>query len=66
VARIASLEGEERDATAALADPALYQDFARAKPLIERQHAAKAELERLYAEWEEASAALLALQAEVG
>jgi len=63
-ARIAALEGEEREATAALADPALYQDFARAKPLIERQHAAKVELERLYTEWEEASANLLALQAE--
>ena len=41
----------EREATEALADPALYQDFARAKPFIERQHAAKAELEALCAEW---------------
>ncbi len=62
-ARIAALEGDERDATAALADPALYQDFARAKPLIERQRAAKDELARLYAEWETASAELEALQA---
>ncbi len=59
--RIAALEQDERDATAALADPALYQDFARAKPLIERQHAAKEELERLYAEWEEAQERLAAL-----
>jgi ATP-binding cassette, subfamily F, member 3 len=61
-ARIAELEQDERDATAALADPALYQDFARAKPLIERQHAAKEELARLYAEWETASEALAAVQ----
>ena len=53
-ARIAALEAEEREVTGALADPALYQDFARAKPLIERQRAAKDELERLYAAWEAA------------
>jgi ATP-binding cassette subfamily F protein 3 len=51
-ARIAELEGKERDATAALADPALYQDFARAKPWIEAQRAAKEELAGLYARWE--------------
>jgi ATP-binding cassette subfamily F protein 3 len=44
--------------TGALADPALYQDFARAKPLIERQRAAKDELERFYAAWEEAQGRL--------
>ena len=53
-ARIHALEQEERAATEALADPALYQDFARAKPLIERQHSAKEELAGLYAEWEAA------------
>jgi ATP-binding cassette, subfamily F, member 3 len=53
-ARIAALEAEERETTAALADPALYQDFARARPLIERQAAARSELERRYAEWEAA------------
>jgi ATP-binding cassette subfamily F protein 3 len=57
-ARIAALEQEEREATAALADPATYEDFARAKPLIERQRAAKDELEKLYASWEEAQARL--------
>ncbi len=62
-ARIEALEQEERAATEALADPALYQDFARAKPLIERQHAAKEELARLYAEWETAQEELAALQA---
>ncbi len=53
-ARIETLEQDEREAAAALADPALYQDFARAKPLIERQRAAKEELEELYAAWEAA------------
>ncbi len=53
-ARIAALEKDEREATAALADPALYQDFARAKPFIDRQRAAKEELKSLYAAWEAA------------
>jgi len=53
--RIAALEVEEREATAALADPALYDDFARAKPWIERQAAAKEELARCYGEWEAAA-----------
>jgi ATP-binding cassette subfamily F protein 3 len=59
--RIGELERDEREATAALADPALYQDFARAKPLIERRHAATSELERLYAEWEGAQERLAGL-----
>ncbi len=62
-ARIESLERDEREATSALADPALYEDFARAKPLIERQHAAKEELARLYAEWEAAQERLAAIGA---
>jgi ATP-binding cassette subfamily F protein 3 len=62
-ARIEVLEGEEREATAALADPALYQDFARAKPLIDRQRAAKEELASRYAEWEAAQERLAALGA---
>jgi ATP-binding cassette subfamily F protein 3 len=60
-ARIATLEADEKAATAALADPALYEDFARAKPFIEKQAAAKAELEKLYAEWESAQEKLAAL-----
>jgi ATP-binding cassette subfamily F protein 3 len=63
-ARIAELEREERETTTALADPALYQDFARAKPLIERQAAAKAELAQRYAAWEAAQEQLEALQRE--
>jgi len=60
-ARIEALEREEREATAALADPALYRDFARAKPIIDRQRAAKDELAGLYAAWEEAQGRLGAL-----
>jgi ATP-binding cassette subfamily F protein 3 len=60
-ARIETLEREEKEVSAALADPALYQDFARAKPLIERQRAAKEELEELYAAWEAAQEKLAAL-----
>jgi ATP-binding cassette subfamily F protein 3 len=60
-ARIEVLEAEEKEATAALADPALYQDFARAKPLIDRQRAAKDELAVRYAEWESAQERLAAL-----
>ncbi|HVO21891.1 MAG TPA: ABC-F family ATP-binding cassette domain-containing protein [Anaeromyxobacter sp.] len=61
-ARIGELEAEERESTASLADPALYQDFARARPLIERQAAARAELERRYAEWEAAQRRLEAMR----
>jgi ATP-binding cassette subfamily F protein 3 len=60
-ARIDALEKEEREATAALADPALYEDFARARPLVERQRAAKDELGGLYAAWEAAQERLAAL-----
>jgi ATP-binding cassette subfamily F protein 3 len=57
-AEIAEREREERDASAALADPALYEDFARAKPHIDRQRTAREALERLYAAWEAAHARL--------
>jgi ATP-binding cassette subfamily F protein 3 len=57
-AEIELREREEREATAALADPALYQDFARAKPHIDRQRAAREALEALYAAWEAAQGRL--------
>jgi len=60
-ARIADLERDEREASAALADPDLYQDFARAKPFIDRQRAAKDELDELYAAWEAAQEKLSGL-----
>jgi ATP-binding cassette subfamily F protein 3 len=60
-ARIEALEREEKEATAALADPALYHDFAKAKPVMDRQRAAKDELSGLYAAWEAAQERLSAL-----
>jgi ATP-binding cassette subfamily F protein 3 len=60
-ARIEVLEREEKEATAALADPALYQDFARAKPVMDRQRTAKDELAGLYAAWEASQEKLGAL-----
>jgi len=59
--RIEVLEREEKEATAALADPALYQDFARAKPIMDRQRTAKDELAGLYAAWEAAQERLGAI-----
>jgi ATP-binding cassette, subfamily F, member 3 len=52
--RIAALEAEQKEQEAKLADPALYNDFAKAKPLMDTHRAGKEELERLYAEWEAA------------
>lgn len=58
---IARLEGriEELETTVAelaeqLADPAIYEDFERVKPLTEAHRAGKEELEQLYAQWEAA------------
>ena len=50
--RIAELEQVERAATSALADPSVYDDFARARVHVEARHRAQAELEVLYGEWE--------------
>jgi ATP-binding cassette subfamily F protein 3 len=61
---IAACEAEEKETTAVLADPALYDDFAKAKPFIERQAAARSELARLYEEWEAAQRRLEELQRE--
>jgi ATP-binding cassette subfamily F protein 3 len=57
-ARIAELERQEREATQALADPEMYQDFARARPHVEARRQASEDLARLYAEWEEVSTEL--------
>jgi ATP-binding cassette subfamily F protein 3 len=51
-ARIAELEEKQKQAEAALADPALYTDFALARPHVEALAAAKAALPPLYDEWE--------------
>jgi ATP-binding cassette subfamily F protein 3 len=57
-ARIAALEATARDAAEAMADPAIYQDFARARPLIEQKAAAERELSGLYGEWEKVAGQL--------
>ena len=51
--RVAELEAEDKTAQAALADPELYQDFERARPHMDTHRHASAELEKLYARWEE-------------
>jgi ATP-binding cassette subfamily F protein 3 len=51
-ARIAALEAEAREVEAALAAPALYQDFARARPHLLRKAAAERELQERYGDWE--------------
>ena len=53
-AAIATLESSQKEREAQLADPALYNDFARAKPLMDTHRAGKEELEQLYARWEAA------------
>jgi ATP-binding cassette subfamily F protein 3 len=50
--RIAVLEAEQKRIEPQLADPAIYQDFARAQPLLDGFRSNKEELERLYADWE--------------
>jgi len=56
--RIAVLEQEKEAAEAKLADPALFSDPRRSAPLVTAYREAAGELERLYARWEEESAAL--------
>ncbi|MBN9686128.1 MULTISPECIES: ABC-F family ATP-binding cassette domain-containing protein [unclassified Corallococcus] len=61
--RIAKVEAEQKDRETQLADPVLYNDFARAKPLMDAHRAGKEELEDLYARWEAAQEKLAAAQA---
>ncbi len=62
-ASISKTEAEQKEREAQLADPALYNDFARAKPFMDGHRKAKDELEDLYAKWEEAQAKLAASEA---
>ncbi len=50
-ARIGALEAQQKDIEPQLADPAVYQDFERARPLTEAYQRNKAELESLYDRW---------------
>ncbi|QAT84606.1 ABC transporter ATP-binding protein [Corallococcus coralloides] len=61
--RIAKVEAEQKEREAQLADPVLYNDFARAKPLMDAHRTGKEELEDLYARWEAAQEKLAAAQA---
>jgi ATP-binding cassette subfamily F protein 3 len=63
--RIAKLETEQQAREAQLADPALYNDFARAKPLMDTHREGKEQLEKLYAQWEAAQERLAAATASV-
>ncbi|NOJ91450.1 ABC-F family ATP-binding cassette domain-containing protein [Corallococcus coralloides] len=61
--RIAKVEAEQKERETQLADPVLYNDFARAKPLMDAHRTGKEELEDLYARWEAAQEKLAAAQA---
>ncbi|HEX5745716.1 MAG TPA: ABC-F family ATP-binding cassette domain-containing protein [Archangium sp.] len=51
---IAKLEAAQKEREAQLADPVLYNDFAKAKPLMDTHREGKEQLEQLYAQWEAA------------
>jgi ATP-binding cassette, subfamily F, member 3 len=64
--RIQALEAEQKVTGSLLADPALYADFARAKPHLDAHRETKAKLEELYARWEHQQDLLAKMQAEDG
>ena len=57
-AEIAELEHEKQSLEADMADPTLYEDFARAQPITERFDQVKKRLEALYHQWAEQQDAL--------
>jgi ATP-binding cassette subfamily F protein 3 len=59
--QIGGLEEEQRAIELQLADPGLYQDFARAKPLMAAFNGNREALEDLYRRWEEAQRKLAEL-----
>jgi ATP-binding cassette subfamily F protein 3 len=62
-ARIAALEAEQAAALPRLSEPGFYDDFARAGPILAAFEKNKAELESLYARWEEQHELLASLEA---
>ncbi|MFY1826475.1 ABC-F family ATP-binding cassette domain-containing protein [Myxococcus fulvus] len=64
--QIAKVEAEQKEREAQLADPVLYNDFARAKPLMDAHRAGKDSLEDLYARWEAAQEKLAEATASLG
>jgi len=63
-ARIEELEAKVAEHERQLADPALYEDFARAKEISDAHRVGKEELEALYAQWEDAQERLAAAEAQ--
>ncbi len=57
-AAISTLEVTQKECEAQLADPVLYNDFVKAKPLMDKHREGKEQLERLYARWEVAQGKL--------
>jgi ATP-binding cassette subfamily F protein 3 len=57
-ARISELEAAQQERETALADPVLYNDFVKARPMLDAHRAGKDEIEGLYSQWEEAQANL--------
>jgi len=51
---ISKLEAAQKERETQLADPVLYNDFAKAKPLMDTHREGKEQLEQLYAKWEAA------------
>jgi ATP-binding cassette subfamily F protein 3 len=63
-AEIQSLEAEQQKSEAMLSDPALYNDFARAKPLMDEHRGRGERIAALYARWEELQLKLEELAAQ--
>ena len=64
--RIAQLEQEKKRVEAQLADPALFADPARSKPLVTAYRDASHKLDELYARWEHRSEELVAAESQLG
>jgi ATP-binding cassette subfamily F protein 3 len=64
-ARVAELEARQKELEATLADAAVFADSARSTPLIKSHREVLAELEVLYARWEEEQAQLAEAEAEI-
>ena len=62
--KIAKLEMELKGYEASLADPMLYNDFVRARPIMDAHQAGKDSLTALYERWEGAQAKLEAVQSD--
>ncbi|MFL5377769.1 MAG: ABC transporter ATP-binding protein, partial [Myxococcales bacterium] len=63
--RIGNLEAETKRSEAALADPAVFGDAARATALVTSYRAAQATLTELYALWESAQEELSSAEAQL-